>query len=514
MSQTSQPKSHAVLVMGLLLGAACVVYLPFVYRNSAGEWDTYRMLIGMVEQIRGASPLHMFNYQISFGYYFFVSLFYPLFETNLVGLIAFINYFNAVSAILFVIPFFLVVQRYWGIQAAIWANLLLFFIPVWWHVGLYGHPMIPAILLFFIGLALVSYDADLATGNIIRWFMLAGVTVVVMTVAITFRQDIVLLFPLITASLLLNKKSWAKVIGQSAVYGLVPCVLFYVVRYPLIPAQEVSVLQRLMAFHNPLQNNLVDGFVIMVLAYHPLYLGVLGVITLVLLYQRRYLWVAFIGTFFIQAVFWIMNPTPARHFVYGSPILALGVTLGFQTLMAYYPKLKVSWVVPLFILGSFVSLEMAYPNLSANYPWKHDPLPFSVRAPFRSMFLNKYYTEQYFERAQQFGSDLYQLAPQDDTIVVVADSLPVLWSLQIASQETSVRRESIGSGSEAWELYWLQTENNQFVFPDRLLLPMHELESIVNQADPSRTYQFQLDPHNDTYHEAVTTPPGPFHKSQ
>ena len=102
------------------------------------------------------------------------------------------------------------------------------------------------------------------------------------------------------------------------------------------------------------------------------------------------------------------------HRIYLTPLLAIGVAIILSEILKYevLRKIKLNNYISLSIVVVFATLitsEIFYPVVRYYYPWKHAPQNFSYRAPIRSMFINKYYSEKYFKSAAEFGYDLIKL---------------------------------------------------------------------------------------------------------
>src|SRR5207237_4244889 len=99
------------------------------------------------------------------------------------------NLLSILSAVGLVIPFYFDSPPIvWGANAVA-AALVLGVVPVWWNVALYGHPIMPALLLFFIPLALIACRPSQDTPLLLRISIL-----LLLALALTFRFDLVLLF--------------------------------------------------------------------------------------------------------------------------------------------------------------------------------------------------------------------------------------------------------------------------------------------------------------------------------
>jgi hypothetical protein len=488
-----------LLINCILLIVATLVYLPFVYGGVLGEWDSYRMAIGTIDSLTTnrlfASPL-LYNLSISYGYFGLLYLFTPLFKVNTALVISVMNYLNVASAILMVIPFFWLVKHYWGIVTAIAANLLLMFVPSWWNVSLYGHPMGPAVLLMFTGLALLAYRSHLSASSkpSVQWIGLDILIIAAFSMSLTFRLDAALLFPLIPACLWLEGYSFKEISLRSALYGLLSLLVFFAGQFfvpGIVPTS--SLLERFWDWHNVSRviPNLVRGVVIGVLACHPLYLMTFGLACLLLVYQHKFQVLFFIlPAFILNFLFWLPNPSPARHFVYIAPVLAVGIALGFclNPLKRLGKGLSPLPLVLLFIIASFITSELMYPVVRAYYPWKAAPQNYSARAYIRSIFINKYLAEQYFHQANRFGLTLSQLEAKPEPMVVLADMWPVLLQMQLQSNQLQLEVKTVDNLSERLDVYIVHNGKNEFILLDSINLNRNDLDSVLKQVGPYQAY--------------------------
>ncbi len=479
-----QKKSFVVL--SILFVLAVLSYLPFVYQGTLGEWDSYRMANGIIDSVKNYGILEspfLRNINISYGYYMLLWLFKCIFKTNLTLLISLMNYVNSFSAILMVIPVFFVVKRYWGMTTAILANILLIFVPSWWNISLYGHPMMQAMLFVFVGLSLIGYRSQLASLKASHWKLieLDLLIVVILSLSLTFRLDAMIMFILIAALLILERYSFKMVVLRSTLYGFLPVIIFYAAwSITLSKGMHVSytaptkahVFWRLRAiflyWHNPFPG-LPRAMAICGLACHPLYLLVFCISCLYLVYRKKYLTLFFILPFIVvNLLFWIPNPS-ARHFVYMAPVLAIGIATLLSdvpwrlTSLAKYSRILTPIsIVVLFVFASFIIGELIYPIVRANYPWKSSPQNYSVHPCIRSIFINKYYSEKYFRDVSRFGRDLQKLEPKDKPIFVIADGLPVTLQLLIFSENIVVKYQQLNNDFQSCA-YLAENENNSFI---------------------------------------------------
>lgn len=454
----NRTKHSLVAIVGLIILAG-VLYLPFVYHNSFGDLDSYRAAIGIADAVTTGNSLEgadLYMKGTSFGYYAFLFMFRPIFEENLALIITVMNYLNVFSAMLIVVPFFLLVKRYWGKTTAIIANILLFFQPAWWNMALYGNPVIQAVLFLFAGLVLIGYRVNLKDSQVNKkWLILLDILIVMaFSLSLVFRLDSVLMFPLITGCLFLERFSIKAAFIRSVNYAIFAALLFVIGKVLLlgINAEEsfITVIFRMLqTWHHPSRffSIYVKAIAIFLLSCHPLFLVAFCIACIHFMYKRYYRVLFFIvPTALINILFWLPNPLPSRHWIYLAPILAIGsaallMMISEQEVFKKLGRLGSPLSITIiFILVTLASSELLYPIVRVYYPWKCGVQNYSYRAPIRSIFVNKYYAEQYFHNASRLAIDLVELPPQKKPIIVITDPLPTLMKIKVLSKDNKVAR--------------------------------------------------------------------------
>ncbi|MDF5711716.1 MAG: hypothetical protein PUP90_29560 [Nostoc sp. S4] len=463
-------KQRNRVVLGLLLLLASILYLSIVYKDTFGERDSYRMLIGIIDSIAFDKPLgsrKLYGSDISFAYYAFLDFFRPIFKTNLALIVPFMNYVNATIAILMVIPFFFVVTRYWGTAIALLANILLMLLPVWRVTSQYPHPMNGAILFMFIGLALIGYRSYLSSLRLERYklILLDVLIVTAFALCLMFRLDAILMFSLIPACLLLENYSFKKIIYSSILYGFLPVIIFKVMQAQLayIKDQENGgIFAQLLLWNNPARylDNFLKGSFMFIWGLNPLLCLVFLISCIYLLYKRRYSALFFIfPTALINYIFWLPNPLPARHFIYLSPIVAISIAI---LLTDIFPRVK-SFVNNNKKKGVILALFLIFSLAISN--------KYSYSAPL---------SKQYSHIVTHLGTKLQQLEAKDKPIFVIGDTIPAAAQMQLISRQTTVRSqetnvltdESVQAQKKSVfkpqlqyiNLLYVENQNNKFLF--------------------------------------------------
>lgn len=425
-----QFKRNIVLTVLLLLILASISYLPFTYKDTPGERDGFRMVMGIIDSVTSGKPLGsplLYGRNISFAYYALIDIFRPLFQNNFSIIIPITNYLSSLSSIFMVIPIFYLVKRYWGATTAVLANLLLILIPVWWSTSLYGHPMIQAVLFMFIGLALIAYRSEIKSSNtgLVRLIILDILIISAFSLCLMFRLDAVLMFLLIPGCFLLERYSLKKVISYSSLYIIFAIIIFFAVKsqLPEINIERGGILEDLIFYHGPdiVIKNFKVGSKAFIEACNPLYIFTFF-ITLVYLWAKRdFLTLLFIfPTLVINYIFWLPNYYPARHFIYVSPVLAIGNAVflyaAFKKVLPFCKNKKIIGIsLVLILIGIFfVSYRVSY---SVPYP----------------------YWQTQTEDNRRLANNLQNLPSREQRIFVVADSIPVVLEMQLLSSKVQVK---------------------------------------------------------------------------
>ncbi|MDQ2711055.1 MAG: glycosyltransferase family 39 protein [Acidobacteriota bacterium] len=249
--QAERVLSHAKTIAILVLVQAIALF-PFRFTGGMQERDSYRMLLGMLDGItRGtyfASPL-LYNREVSFGYYALIYGLSSLFGNSPAALVAIMNAISFAAAVLFVIPFYLVVEELFDRYTAIAACTLLAVVPVWWNVALYGHPIMPAMLLLFSAMAVLARQRSTITPLHIRWLV-----VFTLGLALTFRFDVTLLFPAL-AAVIWHRTPRIRAAAITFAFYSIGAILFFKLAQLALPAVKngpppESILALLQRFEN------------------------------------------------------------------------------------------------------------------------------------------------------------------------------------------------------------------------------------------------------------------------
>ncbi|MDZ8183794.1 MAG: hypothetical protein RMX96_02885 [Nostoc sp. ChiSLP02] len=425
-----QLKRTPFLIVLFLLIIASLCYLPFTYKDTPGERDGFRMVMGIIDSVISGKPLGsplLYGRSISYGYYVLIDIFRPIFQKNFNIIIPITNYISSFSSILIVIPVFYIVKRYWGVTTALLANLLLIFIPVWWSTSLYGHPMIQAVLFMFVGLALIGYRSEVKfSGGSIQKLILLDISIIfAFSLCLMFRLDAALMFLLIPACLLIEGYSFTKAVYHSSVYIIFPIIIFFAIKsqLPEIATGSDGIVEDLIFYHGPdrMLQNFKTGTVSFIKGCNPLYIFISFISFIYLCFQRDYLALLFVfPTLILNYIFWMPNHYPARHFIYMAPVLAIGNAIWLQAAISTVLSFRKNKTIIAFGL-SLISILLVFVSYKNSYS---PPYP---------------YWQNQTEDNRRLAKNLYNLPSQGQRIFVIADSIPVVLEMQLLSRQVIVK---------------------------------------------------------------------------
>jgi hypothetical protein len=487
------PRTRNLIALSILLALACACYLPFTYHDVFAERDTYRMLSGLLDSLNTGTPYAnstLYGRHHSFGYYGWLYLFSDAVQKNTRSAFALFNYTNTITAISMVIPLFFVVRRFWGFGAAIYANIVLMIIPVWWQMSLYGHPQSIAVFFNFVGLAFLCYRSRLATGKLAKAKAAVGDLFIIAAFSLSLmnRLDGVLMYPLILAVMLFEEKFSKFSACRLAAYTLLPIFIF-IIGDAALPAAGTaagsgvgSTLKLVWRWHNP--TRLMEHFRKAIHIFFSAYPGFLIFAFLLacfyLIRTRKYASLFFIlPVVLINYIFWMPSPWPARHFVYMSAPLSIGIAI----LMAFIARQTLRWF-------SMNKLK-TYAGVLFVFLFAYLSTSFIDGVPF--------YTGVYLpdeaRTAGRFGQDLMQIPQMEHPIFVVSDAIPVIVNMQLSSDSIRIKESD-------HHTLLVNNGKNDFVFCVQGW-KLKNVSDLYKKAEKSDKMQWLVDPYNYTIYSRM-----------
>ena len=443
----------------LLVLLQAAVILPFHYTTEFGERDSYRMFLGAFDSIRSGAWFDsslLYNREASFGYYGFLYLLAPLFGRTPTALIELMNWLSVVSVVLFMIPFYLVIERLTDTTAAIASGLVLIATPVWWHCGVYGHPVTMALLFFFCGLALVG-ACDVAPSIIVQFS-----AVMLFSAALTFRFDATLLYLALAGVLWQARKThpirWMR---EGAIYVLIPLLLFEVLKH-LLPAVThgaappsvtglLTRFERTTNLHNSLRNftiGITEGFTPILLLCCPI------AIWLLLKRKQIPLLLFVFAEVAANLVFFLLDPLPPRHFILMVPAMSLsGALVAMEALAAFQGKTTR-------YAGAMAGLATALLVAALSLALNGGP---GFLSYLHSEYLDLSIINKQVAAANKIAADLVGLPSLGSPVVVLCDSNLVIAEMEKRAPGTTAIFNFMRDGNLVVGYHQVREGGNRFV---------------------------------------------------
>ena len=391
-----------------------------------------RMAIGIAQSIVNEESYSGYNYEVSTGYYKVLGLFNHSFKEDRSSIVMVMNYGNAIFAIAFLVPFFRICSRFWDRTIAVVSSIILMTIPIWWTIGLYGHPMLISAFFVFLALDFLTIPtAHFQRWRLLKHWLLIFLGGLALGFALWFRMDAVLMFPLVPAAMIIRGRRPIRSIFSSIGLGVMALWVMWTLKSTgsgEAGGQGLgSVLEVAANYHNleRLASRFTEGLVIPALGFHPLYAAVLLVSGYRMWRDKEFPTIGFVfPVVLINWLFWLPNPSPARHYVFAAPALAIGIGL----LIGIYGRkiMKGTDRGPLIVtgvlvlIGIFVS-EAMFPVVQRFYPWKHGVQDYSYRAPIRWVYLNKVRTQEAFLNGADFAETLLTMDQRGKPVLALTD---------------------------------------------------------------------------------------------
>ncbi len=488
---------HRKTIIALLILFNAAAFFPFRYIGGMQDRDSYRMLLGMLDSLaRGqhfTSPL-LYNRQVSFGYY---SLIYTLilpFGYSASTIIAVMNAISFAAAVLFVVPFFLVVERLFDRNTAIAASVILPAVPVWWNGALYGHPAMPGTLWFFCGLTAIACSITGRRPMFIR--LLATVS---MAAALSFRFDLVLLFPAVAAVICYKYQATARRIRETAFYVLGAVALFKLAQLALPAVQggptpdSIPVLlhrfqdpSRVFAFSRAA---IVEPIVDVGGAFGPLLLILILPAFWMVLRRRNVPQILFTaGVIVPSLVFWFPNPGPVRHYLPIAPASAAAVAMTALWVLSKIVELPVR-AISVAACGALVAAVCTAVSIGLHYaPGR--------ASKFESPFWFRFTLDDYQQRASRLADDLLTLQGPKQPVLILCDSNFVIGRMEMSAPNLRVQlhRYHLANGVP-FVFHEVDYDGRIFMMLEEPFYPFIVYPAL-DQQHLYPTYPVLLDPYN------------------
>jgi hypothetical protein len=469
-------RSWRFMVVLIVLQVATL--FPFRFTDEFGERDSYRMFLGLVDSLKTGTLFNsslLYNREASFGYYGFLYALAPIIGNTPLGLISTMNWVGFLSVVLFAIPEYIVTERLFGGQVAAASGLILIATPVWWYCGLYAHPITTSLLLFFSGLAILCHHHHPPP----VWIRITALGF--FAAALIFRFDVVLLLIVLVAVLWeVRQMPIRDVAKESAFYIVGSVALFGAAQQFLPPVNHgdapPSILILLARFHNPshIASSVRDSIIMLGQGFTPLpFLAV--PISMWMLYRKsRYPALLFVsGVIAINLMFWLPNPSPARHYLMMAPAMSISTAFVLEAFLSHRPRLRSS-------SGVIAGIAAAISIVGANMALSHGK---GYLAYFPSQFEKRLGMKADIAQANRIAEGLVRLPPLATPVVVLCDSNLVIAEMVKLAADTSAVHRTAYAGMRPIALHDVRQGKNQF-----LMVEQSWDETVIEDFDQSGAY--------------------------
>lgn len=440
--------------MALPLLCLLQVLVVGVYQTTLSEPDMVRMMAGMVYGgITGDHLMAGYHYGSAFSFGFYQVLYQLLPNAALHDpdrVATTINQMGAVSGFLLALATCLMLDKFTTAKVALFCAIAFLFNPLLMPLLASGHPIVAAFAFMLFACTLLLHAVENRSGP--RFVLLLGLAMLCMFASLTLRAEIALSFPFLAVSYWAKLPlPWRQRIKPTLLICILPIiafVTFLICQKPYVEhdggagkslaiyfasfvspkhiASGLGVLLLAMGFLLPLA--LLGGFFIWKRGNAPqdaeptTTTGAAAASTSRARWPKN--WPLVLATLILilpPILFWLPNPTPARHFVIG--ILGLYLLLG-QFLAQRLRSMKHAAMLGLMLaVGNQVVAELARPAIEKVYPWSYAqeaPRRASQRVP-----LGMYPLNQFANKAAEanYRQEAIKLAAKNpDKLIILADN--------------------------------------------------------------------------------------------
>jgi len=355
--------------------------IPFLYSPFHGEPDVYRMTTGIYENVASGEGIYgsnLYGIHFSFGYYFLIFKILsiaPVFLRNIETLLYLMTLFSCIAIIFFLIKLHMIYSR-----SIFHTNIFLalfLFSPVCWETSTYSHPVFPALAALLGAIVcLVHTKGKVIDKRTVFYYLLS---IFLFFVSLTFRAEILLIYPVI---LFLFYEPRNK---RRFIFPLITLLFSFI----LFLGSQSAVMSRSMStvilksesssmdpFSMVLNfikhffsiGELPKGFAAVTFSFGLLSILLIPFCLYIIYKKKQYKYLLIFTVFLLpNIIFWILNPTPFRHFlvsVAGLSSLSSFVFLGSNR------KLKVILLI-FIIVGNFFVPEFLYRTVTRVYSFEY-----------------------------------------------------------------------------------------------------------------------------------------------
>ncbi len=336
------------------------------------------------------------------------------------------------------VPFYLVVERLFDRKVAVAASIILAAVPVWWNGALFGHPVMPGMLPFFCALTLLAHHRTPGMPVVSRLLALCLVAI-----ALSFRLDLVLLFPALAAAVFYRYQQIARSLKETAFY-IVSSLLLFKLGQLALPAVQGgnapdSILVMLQRFQDPsrmvdlMRDAIVTPAAKMGGAFSPFLLIFILPAFWILLPRRNIAQILFtLGVIVLNVVFWLPNPEPVRHYL---PMAAATSTAAAVSGLWLVSKIRRPRWREMFAWSCGPVVGLVCVAVSIGLPYAPGRL-----GKFESPSWFRFELEEYISRTSQIPSDLVSVQGPKEPILILCDANFVATQMQMLATGVTVHQ--------------------------------------------------------------------------
>lgn len=367
------------------------------YRTTLAEPDIEAMMAGFVYGgVSGEYILAGFHYgrSFSFGFYQLLYLLLPsdaLRDPDRVA--SAINYLGIGMAFLFALGLCLMLDKLTARAVALFCSIACLFSPLSLPFLASGHPMIGACAFLFLACAVLLYTAENeasirpAPGRIALFGMSLTLVCIMVFIGLTLRAEIALAFPYLVLCFWIKLRApWKQRLLPTLLVGallLLAFGAFLLCQKPYV-ATDGGAANALSGYISEYKSikRIVRGLVVLVLAF-----GIVSAVwlTVALLGRLRGgkpatpasgflvhwpLALAALALVLPSLLFWLTNPTPARHFIL--PMVGLYLLLGLCWAHRIHTQGRAIGLAVMLVLGNQAAAELMHPIVVKHYQWSYD----------------------------------------------------------------------------------------------------------------------------------------------
>jgi hypothetical protein len=362
-SSDAPSRDHSSLLTDLpfflaILAVFAVVIGAYHYRGEFSEDDSYGVLVGLLNgRATGRWSADPAQYGIRFGYGY-VSMIYWLadmhaFTITRENLIEVINDIGFVAAMVSAALCMATLRIMYGTAVALIATTLLIFSPAFLEMATSGHQLLVALAFFLAANLLLVLEIEGRAAITAH-----AAAILLLFIGLTIRAELPLAFPwlILARSPHLNKTAWScisaimtRCIVCVLAFALFLIVLHYRVQSPVNANTNASAMNGISTFIGAFYklSSIPRGFVILAVGCGlvTVFLGLVSLAARAAELARDSHWLktllfganllAPVSLIVFGVVFWIPNPTPARHFTF--VLLGLAVLAAIGTARTFRP---------------------------------------------------------------------------------------------------------------------------------------------------------------------------------